>query len=543
MIERADEKARGAFFTPRDVAEFLAGWAVRSGSDRVLEPSAGDGAIAVAVLERMDQLASSGDRTPSLTCVELDHGTAAQLSSRLEAHAPIPAQVLTGDFFQVAPSGEFDAAVGNPPFVRYQDFQGASRAAARRAALAEGVHLNALASSWAAFVVATAGLVKPAGRLALVLPAEMLTVGYAAPVRRFLLERFGRVAVVLFEERIFRQVQTEAVLLLAEGSGGTDHLHVVQLADASELRHVEPDTWRATLSPEDGRWLSGLLTEDVEETYREVTNRDAFVRLSDWGSPQLGAVTGANKFFALTADERAAVGIPDSDVVDISPPGSRHLRRLSLSRSRWEQLGAVGAAVQLLKPGRSPAKATSAYIREGEKQGLNERYKCRVRKPWWDVPLSPVPHLFVTYMNAGSPQVVANRARVHHLNSVHGIVLPAGKRAAGMDLLPLASVSTVSRLGAELEGRSYGGGVLKVEPTEAASLPTIAPDLPVGTLKSLRTARRRVATALARGDLDSATREIDAAMVDAGLLTGKELDLLTAGLRLLRGRRRTRSGS
>ena len=43
--------------------------------------------------------------------------------------------------------------IGNPPFVRYQAFAGAARAKGIAAALAQGVRLTALTSSWAPFVV------------------------------------------------------------------------------------------------------------------------------------------------------------------------------------------------------------------------------------------------------------------------------------------------------------------------------------------------------------------------------------------------------
>jgi hypothetical protein len=86
------------------------------------------------------------------------------------------------------------------PLRRYQAFQGAARAKARVAALRAGDRLSALASSWAAFAVRSAQLVKTEGRLGLVLPAELLSTNYAGPVRRFLCERFGSVRLIMFDD-------------------------------------------------------------------------------------------------------------------------------------------------------------------------------------------------------------------------------------------------------------------------------------------------------------------------------------------------------
>ena len=94
--------------------------------------------------------------------------------------------------------------IGNPPFIRYQDFSGEARARSRTAARRAGVGLSNLASSWAAFAVHAALFLRPGGRMGLVLPAELLSVNYAAQVRRFSTKRvdssFGNNAANRVEE-------------------------------------------------------------------------------------------------------------------------------------------------------------------------------------------------------------------------------------------------------------------------------------------------------------------------------------------------------
>jgi len=66
------------------------------------------------------------------------------------------------------------------------------------------------------------GSLKPEGRLAMVLPAELLTVGYAEPVRAWLKRRFERVNLVMSERLQFEDTNERVVLVLAERSGGCD---------------------------------------------------------------------------------------------------------------------------------------------------------------------------------------------------------------------------------------------------------------------------------------------------------------------------------
>lgn len=52
----AMRKARGAFFTPASLCEYIVRWAVRGVRDRVLEPSCGEAAFLTAAARRLNAL-------------------------------------------------------------------------------------------------------------------------------------------------------------------------------------------------------------------------------------------------------------------------------------------------------------------------------------------------------------------------------------------------------------------------------------------------------------------------------------------------------
>ena len=450
------------------------------------------------------------------------------------------------DFFTLPPEPRFDAVIGNPPFVRYQDFTGEARARSREAALRAGVNLTRLASSWAAFTVHSALFLRPGGRLALVLPAELLSVNYAAEVRRFLMRRFARVRLVLFTERVFPGVLEEVVLLLAEGDGGTDHCELQQVRGVPELLASaggEISTWQPAAA--DTKWTSALLPAPAREVLATVSERAGADVLQTWGETTLGAVTGNNRYFAMSPAQIVSAGLDlERDVVRLSPPGSSHLRGLALSPASWEALGEQGRATWLFRPAAEPSRAGRRYIAAGERTGVPQAYKCRVRTPWWRVPLVPPADLMLTYMNADSPRLCANRAGVHHLNSVHGVYLRPGLRRLGADLLPLAALSSLTLLGAEIVGRAYGGGMLKLEPREADRLPVPAPGLVEELRAPLARLRPAVTRRLAAGDLIGAAELVDAVLLVDGLgLTTAQITSLRQARQLLAGRRAARGGS
>ncbi len=584
----AHRKARGAFFTPPRLCRYLVEWAVRTPADRVLEPSCGDAAFLVAATARLRELATTlpgsagvsllpsaqpgGEQLPPslsvgepalLHGIELHEVSAEQARGALTA-VGARAEVTVADFFEVPAEAAFDAVIGNPPYVRYQGFTGEARALAQQAALAAGVRLTSLASSWAAFTVHAACFLRPGGRLALVLPAELLSVNYAAQVREFLMHRFARVRLVLFTERVFPGVQEEVVLLLAEGSGPTDHCELVQVRDAAELPHGADESespghgvsrqvgvgslsasaapvWRPGSSR--AKWTPAMLPASALAVYEQVTAAPQATTLQSWGETTLGAVTGNNGYFAVSGSRVQELGLdPARDLVRISPPGSRHLRGLDLTPTAWRELVDADRPTWLFRPAGRPSGAGLAYIAAGERDGVPDAYKCRVRTPWWRVPLVSVPDLLLTCMNADTPRLVGNSARVHHLNSVHGVYLCEEARPL-LPVLPLAVLNSLTLLGAELVGRAYGGGLLKLEPREADVLPVPALGLVTQARAELLAHRTRIARDLAAGRLLDAVARVDRVLLTGLLgLSVEQVTELAQARAALAARRSARAG-
>lgn len=523
-------KARGAFFTPEAVARYITEWAVRGTSERILEPSCGEASFLLAAVERVAALGGHGvgQSYGALDGIEL-HQDSAQAARALLRRLGVDAKVRVTDFFCVEPTASYDVVIGNPPYIRYQDFTGPARARSRQAALRAGVGLTNLASSWAAFAVHSALFLRPGGRMGLVLPAELLSVNYAAEVRRFLLRSFMRVDLVLFTERVFPDAQEEVLLLLADGyqEGPTDHASIYQARNASELATIAAGrTWKPT-RPEE-KWTPSLLSADALNAYTGLLSSGGFTVLERWGDTTLGMVTGNNKYFALSPNRVANLGLEATDVLRLSPPGSRHLRGLAFGTAALNELGRNGSATWLFRPAGDPSLAAWAYIAAGEAAGVDAAYKCRVRKPWWRVPRLAPADLLLTYMNADTPRLSTNTAKAAHLNSVHGVYLAPKLRRLGKALLPLASLTSMTLVGAETVGRAYGGGMLKLEPREADRLPVPPAALVEAATKQLTNIRPQVAGLLRSSKLIEASK-----LVDDVLLVG-ELGMSRAEVRVLR---------
>ena len=534
-------KARGAFFTPPEIAAYIGDWAIRSGSDLVLEPSCGEASFLLAAGNRLRVLgANQLFWSHQLHGIEI-HRDSADAARSVLATASLDADIQVSDFFACEPETEYDVVVGNPPYVRYQNFSGHARARSLEAALAQGVRLTGLASSWAAFVIHASRFLKPSGRLGLVLPAELLSVNYAAEVRRFLLNRFSNVRLVMFENRVFPGVLEEVVLLLAEGSGGAKCFEVYQARGLEGLASIDATSWIEHHPEQNEKWTPALLSPASHSAYRTLSVSEGFSPLLDWGETYLGAVTGNNRYFSLSRSDAAELRLPEGDVIRISPPGSRHLRGLRFTRDAWEALARDDARCLLFYPRDKLRAAAGRYVSQGEAEKVHKAYKCAVRSPWWKVPLVSVPNLFLTYMNHDRPRLIANDAGVHIVNSLYGVGLRYGKRVLGRDLLPIACLNSVTLLGAEVVGRAYGGGLLKLEPREADKLPVPSEQLLRKIGDDLRNLRPQLSVALRQNDLSRAVEMVDRVLLTDGLgVSDDEIAGLRAARELLFERRRAR---
>ena len=539
-------KARGAFFTPPTIAQFLTDWAIADDpAARVLDPTCGDGVFLLAAGERLRalgaepgairaQLAGADVHAPSL-----DRARANLSEDRLDA------TLHHSDFFNLTTPAQIggdvgwqDAVVGNPPFVRYQEFGVEQRKRAAAASLAQGVRMTGLASSWAPLLVHAAGFLKPEGRLAMVVPAELLTVSYAEPIRRWLRSRFRAVSLVMFESLQFDHAEEQVVLLVARGTGGCDAFTLFHVHDADDLSRLHIFDASSAALNDGGKWTDLMLANATRQLFRRVSTAK-FTRLDTFGTPELGAVTGANGFFALSEATRLKYGLDVKLLKRISPPGTKHLKGLSFTRVQWEELKLTGQRVWLLHPEpKSTSPGLKRYVKHGEKLGVPEAYKCTIRTPWWRPPAVSAPDLFFTYMSHRYPRLITNAAGATFLNSMHGVRLRADCPPEAKQALPLLALNSMTMLGAEVLGRSYGGGILKMEPTEAASLPVPAPDALTAAWVQLRERRSSLDAALRRGEWVDVVREVDRVLLtDVMKLDAEEVATLRDAASLLRIRR------
>lgn len=446
-------KENGAYYTPDAVAAALVQWAARSGSDALLDPSCGDGRFIA--------------RHPNSVGVERD-GAAAEAARK---RAP-GALVHQADFFTWAEqtTHRFDCAAGNPPFIRYQTFKGDVRRRALNLCAELGAPFSALTASWAPFLVVTASLLRSGGRMAFVVPASVGHAPYAAPLIEYLVLRFDVVRIVPIRRKLFPHLSEDCWLLFANGYGGsTRAIHFAPIEHFGEFRVSGPtqtvsvDEWRRDWNR---RLRPYLLNRDERTLYQNIARQPDSSRLGLTASVGIGYVTGDNEFFHLRPSEAARWGIPD-EFLHPTVRNGRVLPDCTLSPDtieEWRRSDEPMLLLRIPKEGRLPFPVKE-YLDSEKGRQARQTYKCRNRNPWYSVPDVRVPAFFLTYMSGVAPSLVKNSAEATCTNALHAV-----HPRNGSDGGRLHDVwdSTFVQLSCEIEGHALGGGMLKLEPREAA---------------------------------------------------------------------------
>lgn len=469
------QKLRGGYYTPLDLAIFIAQWIKEIAPKHLLEPSCGDGIFFEALAK------VRGFQRAEVLGFELESVEAEKARSRASAVGLKAAKVHNEDFLRWAiehwggDGKKFDAIIGNPPFVRYQylpePFQVCAEQIFKEFNLSFTKHTNA----WVPFIVASMALLRPGGRLAMVVPAEIIHVTHAQSLRSYRGRECRRLVIIDPEELWFSDTLQGAVILLAEKKA-----HEVEKSEGLGIYPVKGREF-LKLSPStvfnapqamngktvEGKWTRALLDVETRSLFDEIAENRAVHRFEDIAKVDVGIVTGANKFFL----------VPD-EVVNSHKLGkwahpmfgrSEHCPGIIYDERQHVANAAKGNPTNFLWFREDEHKvdaSAKAYITLGEEQKLHTRYKCRIRTPWYKVPSVYSTEVGMLKRSHDTPRLILNRLGAYTTDTAYRI------RTLGVEAEKLVGcfVNPLTALSAELEGRHYGGGVLELIPSEIERL-------------------------------------------------------------------------
>lgn len=528
-------RENGIYYTPARLAIVLAEWGIRSPADTVLDPSYGGCAMLEAARQVLERLGAA-EPGRMLYGVDLDPG-ASRYAIELVDRGATPAHFIEQDFLALnrtdLPSVRF--VLANPPYVRHHRITEEAQAQARKVLMESDHILSKRASYWAYFVFRAMDFLLPDGRMAFVLPGAFLHADYSSTIKTALTENFRSVTAIRIGERLFDDADEETVILLCDGKGGTtDHVLVSDVSNVTQLREAVNPRYdgHTRLDRTEMAWHLGLVRRQVIDLLGEVRGQAHGFALQDLATVRIGAVTGANKFFIVDRKTLATWGIPESMTTPILTHASQLGSGLSIDPATLQKLVQKGGRLFLLTPpvdGPLPEGLLS-YLRDGEQKKLHTRYKCSVRSPWYRVTDRVSPDAFFTYMSWSGPRIILNQTTVDATNTIHRLTFTQVGREVGARNVALGMLSSAAQLSAEITGRTYGGGVLKLEPGEAQRVW-------IPMLEADQNTFEHVNSLVGTGQISAATDLVDRAVQLQTGITDLQMETLRQELARIRERR------
>ncbi|MEM1145489.1 MAG: N-6 DNA methylase [Pseudomonadota bacterium] len=533
-LKRDRRKRLGIYYTRGELTEILSRWVIRSKDDVVLEPSFGGCDFLESIGSQLGSLGACKPLEQIFGCDIDPEAFENHLVGRLGVTPTVIGskpgdgiRFICSDFLalsrtQLRPSG-FDAVIGNPPYIRHHNQSPAQKSSAAT------VQVDGRANLWVAFVRHAHTFLRPGGHAAWVLPGAALHADYANHLLSEVSEQFADVLAVEVGQRLFvaEGAHESTVVLLAQGKG--ERGGPLQVARASSLTDLAEMLDRFRLgkrvgAPREHRTAQSFLRPVAAKWIDRIREASRVVRLGDVCDVKIGVVTGANRYFVLKSVDAASHQLPSGFLKPILAkmsvaPG------LFLSDLDLETARESGARCLVLDTSESEDPLQSSALRS-----YLELIKCMVpspnrtfakRKPWHRLDLGRPPDAFLSYMINSGPRLVANNTDSTSTNAIHRLYLH-GQVGCSARALALASLSTSALLSAELEGRAYGAGLLKMEPSDARRW-----CLALGSEALLEEAASRADFCLRSGDTREARRIADEWCL-GGLSTADRRDCVTA---------------
>ncbi len=465
--ESSEQKLRGAYYTPLPLAEMMV--KIFSGNKQIknaLEPSCGDGVF-------LDAMSNTGiiDQFDTITAIEIEDDEAIKVQKRYESKRNL--KVINQDFFdyyEECSDKKYDLILGNPPYIRYQYLEEEQRALLSDILTSQGMKANKLINAWVGFMVACVNMLSDQGKIAFVIPAEILQVVYAEDLRLFLSNNLSKISIITFEELVFSDIEQEVVVFIGEKGEEEKGIRIIELNNLDDLKNFDINSnGFQKLQHVHEKWTKYFTTDKENELVSEIRNNDLFHKLSDCALINVGITTGNNKYFSV--DKNTVEKYELESVVRPLIGRSSHANSIFFTQNDWMENVNSGKAAYLIDFPETPydeyPDKHKEYIELGEEKEENKGYKCSIRDRWYRIPSIWVPDAFFLRRNNLYPKFVLNRCEAVSTDTMHRIKFNDGVSA---EKIMLSYYNSISFAFTELCGRSYGGGVLEILPGEVGNI-------------------------------------------------------------------------
>lgn len=448
-----DNKQTGSFYTPLSLIKYMVEYVHgRVAPHSILEPSAGDGRFAQAL--RVFEC--------PITLVELEEHKVAKLRSAYSDFC----EIIRADFldFSIELDHTYDLIIGNPPYISKKVLPQDQRDLSLKLLDHYDLSHELFQNIWVSFILGALKNLSSNGAIFFVLPFEFLQVQYAEKLREFLEKRFNTIEITTFEDSVFPEIEQDICLVyLSNEEQEKPYIKYTTLvSDTNTTKTFESIIQRNKPLK---KWSNCILNDTETETLLRTAAR--FPKIRTFGDISPGIVTGANSYFVLPKEKIDELNVADDLKLAVLTKGSYIPPLLLLRASDFKSIETPMRRTRLLNLKSVKADTFSneliSYLDAGEEKKIHERYKCKQRTRWYDVPIINTGGACFFKRFHKLPKLIVNEAGVHTTDVSYNIRFHENRNPA---VFAFCFYNSLTMALCEHNGRFYGGGVGELVPSE-----------------------------------------------------------------------------
>ena len=462
------KKERGGYYTPEKLANFITSLLYKE-KLKILEPSCGDGVFLNSILNIY-----INNEYQKIDAVEVVLEEYEKCLKLVKNNKQI--NLYNDDFynFYLNTKEKYDLILGNPPYIRYQYLTEKQRKRQAKVLLENKMVPNKLINSWVFFLVACVNLLKDNGKIGFVIPAELLQVVYAEDLRAYLSRELNKITIISFDDLVFDDAEQEVIVFIGEKNVELNDCSIANcsfkdlddLINNFSLEKLEYNH----LTNERNKWTKYYLNEYQNTLIDSIKNSNKFQKFEDVALINVGITTGNNDYFSVNKEIVDEYELNNVTIPLIGRSSQAH--GLFFDDIDWKYNVNKGVKAYLINFDENIdfeklSKKQQKYIKYGEKIGVHKGYKCSIRNKWYSIPSIWVPDAFFLRRSNNYPKFVMNKINAVSTDTMHRINFYEG---VNKNKVLLSYYNSITFAFVELNGRSYGGGVLEVLPKEASNI-------------------------------------------------------------------------
>jgi len=480
---QAERNRLGQFATPPKLASDIVACAVSLLLPRLkirfLEPGFGTGPFYSALLRQVPP-----SRIEAAVGYEIDPHYAGSAEHLWKGTA---LRLYVADFTTTEPpkaeAAKYNLVVCNPPYVRHHHLsQIQKRELQSSIARYLNFEMNGLGGLYTYFMVLSQAWMAKEGVGAWLIPSEFMDVNYGHRVKEFLMKRVTLSRIHRFDPNNvqFGDALVSSAVVFFKNSPPPSN-HGVEFTFGGMLARP---TVSDSIKLADLRYISKWT--GLPQGISRLVGKHKGVTLADLFTVKRGLATGCNAFFILTTEQVRQFNLPKKFLKPILP-SSRDLEtdEIYADENGEPQIQNRRYLLSCDLPENEVKEKYPVlwrYLERGVEAGIDKRYLCQHREPWYSQEERPPAPFLCTYMGrptrrSKSPfRFILNHSKATTAN-VYLLLYPKSDLAASLSKHPelyrkvWKSLSSIAAETLMEEGRVYGGGLHKLEPKELANVP------------------------------------------------------------------------